>query len=345
MSSLTALKETGGGEPSRSVSNLALRTFTALVGIPILVAAIWWGETGVFLLVSAFVILGVREMYGLPSLTPRNEACGGGASRSAGSWPAGRLPSLTPRNEACGGGASRSPGSWPAGRLAPNDATKLPALLGVAWAFAFVVAAQATGAAWEFLAASVGVLLGGAFLALLWVIAYYQDRGWGAAAYLVGGPLYVGFLLSHAVALRGLDDGGALGRDWLLFAIATTFATDTGAFLVGRSLGRHRMAPNVSPGKTWEGALGGMVAAIAAATILGRVLTLGLPLWQPALLGAAVGVSSQLGDLLESRLKRISQVKDAGSIIPGHGGVLDRLDSLLLSLSTVYYAVVGVLER
>ena len=238
-----------------------------------------------------------------------------------------------------------SPGSWPAGGLAPNDATKLPALLGVAWAFAFVVAAQATGAPWEFLAASVGVLLGGAFLALLWVIAYYQDRGWGAAAYLVGGPLYVGFLLSHAVALRGLDDGGALGRDWLLFAIATTFATDTGAFLVGRSLGRHRMAPNVSPGKTWEGALGGMVAAIAAATILGRVLTLGLPLWQPALLGAAVGVSSQLGDLLESRLKRISQVKDAGSIIPGHGGVLDRLDSLLLSLSTVYYAVVGVLER
>ena len=239
--------------------HLALRTLTALVGIPILLAAIWWGQVGVFLLVAAFVIVGVREFY----------------------------------------------------RLHPGASTKLPVLLGAAWAFAFVVAAQAAATAGHFLAASAGVLLGGAFLALLWVIAYYrasgppnhrasgppnhQDSGWRGIAYLVGGPLYVGFLLAHAVALGGVNDGGTTGRDWLLFAIATTFATDTGAFFVGRSLGRHRLAPNISPGKTWEGAAGGLAAATMGAIVVAQVLGLGPPLWQEALLGAAVGGNVPVG--------------------------------------------------
>jgi phosphatidate cytidylyltransferase len=160
----------------------------------------------------------------------------------------------------------------------------------------------------------------------------------------MGGPVYVGFLLAHALLLR--ESGGAsdLGRNWLLFALLVTFATDTGAFFVGRSMGRHRMLPGISPNKTWEGALGGFILAVIAALALGSLLDLGLERWQHAAIGATVGVVSQVGDLFESKLKRISQVKDAGSIIPGHGGILDRLDSLLVSIPTVYYLVILVFE-
>lgn len=264
------------------------------MGVPILLATVWWGAPGLVVLVALAAILGIRELY----------------------------------------------------RLHSGDTTSLPVWLGTAWVLAFIIAGQATTTPTGFLIASAGVLLGGAFCAVLWIIAYYDEgRLPIAAAYLLGGPLYVGFLLAHAVALRGIGDGGDVGRDWLLFAMVGTFATDVGAFFTGRSVGRHRMAPNVSPGKTWEGAAGGLVSSVAASLVLGLVLSLGNSLWQLALLGVAVGVSAQLGDLLESRLKRISQVKDAGSIIPGHGGVLDRLDSLLLSIPTVYYLVVGVLER
>ncbi len=133
-----------------------------------------------------------------------------------------------------------------------------------------------------------------------------------------------------------------IGRNWLLFAIGTTFATDTGAYLVGRAVGSRPMAPSISPGKTWEGSLGGFAAAVAAALVLGAVFDLGIAAWQQAVIGGVVGVAAQWGDLFESKLKRIADVKDAGSIIPGHGGLLDRLDSMLLALPAVYYMLVTV---
>ena len=147
----------------------------------------------------------------------------------------------------------------------------------------------------------------------------------------------MGFLLAHALTLHELGNGAELGRDWLLFALLVTFSTDSGAFFVGRALGRHQMAPNVSPSKTWEGAAGGLVLALVVALALGIGLDLSLPRWQLATIGATVGVVSQLGDLVESKLKRLSNVRDAGSLIPGHGGILDRLDSILFSIPTVYY--------
>jgi phosphatidate cytidylyltransferase len=134
-------------------------------------------------------------------------------------------------------------------------------------------------------------------------------------------------------------DTSDLGRNWLLVALLVTFATDSGAFLVGKNLGRRPLAPRISPSKTWEGAIGGFLLAVATALVLGQFLELGLSRWQTGLIGATVGMVSQLGDLFESKLKRISQVKDAGSIIPGHGGMLDRLDSLLFSIPAVYYLV------
>ena len=135
--------------------------------------------------------------------------------------------------------------------------------------------------------------------------------------------------------------GYELGRSWLLFALLTTFAADSGAYFVGRLIGRHKMAPNLSPGKTWEGAAGGLAAAITAALLMpllpNEYLNLQLTWWQPALIGAAVGIAAPAGDLLESALKRRAGVKDAGHLFPGHGGMLDRLDSLLLTLPLIYY--------
>ena len=104
------------------------------------------------------------------------------------------------------------------------------------------------------------------------------------------------------------------------------------------------MAPNVSPGKTWEGAAGGLACAVAAAMALELLPGLSAPRWQLAVIGATVGVLAQMGDLLESKVKRASDVKDAGSLVPGHGGVLDRLDSIVLSVPAVYYLLATVFE-
>jgi phosphatidate cytidylyltransferase len=104
------------------------------------------------------------------------------------------------------------------------------------------------------------------------------------------------------------------------------------------------MAPKISPNKTWEGAVGGFGASIIVTLALGFLLDLGILDWQLAIIGATVGVISQVGDLFESKLKRIANVKDAGSIIPGHGGLLDRLDSLVVSIPAVYYLLSTVFE-
>ena len=269
------------------------RVLTALVGIPILVAAIWWGSPWLTALVALIVVLGIRELYSM-------------------------LP----------------PGTGP-----------LPVVLGALWCVALVLGGQASTGLSSFLKISAGIWLAGAFVALVWLIALHPGRRHVVAGiYLLAGPLYIGFLLAHSLALREAGATEALGRNWLLLALALAFANDTGAFLIGRSLGMHRMAPSISPNKTWEGSIGGLVFAIAASLVLGQFLELDISRWQQAVIGTAVGVLGQMGDLAESKLKRIAKVKDAGSIIPGHGGVLDRLDSVVVSVPTVYYLVAVVFE-
>ena len=154
---------------------------------------------------------------------------------------------------------------------------------------------------------------------------------WGLA---VAGLVYIGLLGQHAVALRLLPDG----RDWLLLAFLTTFATDTGAYAAGRALGRHKLAPRFSPGKTREGAAGGLLSGALAALALNALLGLGVSPAAMLALGATAAAAAQLGDLAESALKRAAGVKDMGALIPGHGGLLDRLDSLLFVVPLVYYA-------
>jgi len=152
-------------------------------------------------------------------------------------------------------------------------------------------------------------------------------------AWWTTGVLYVAAPGAHLVLLRSTEQG----VDWLLVVLAATFATDTGAYAIGRLFGRRLLAPSISPAKTWEGAVGG-VAAGGAATVL-AVLVLDLPPepWQLALLTGVLPVAAITGDLLESAIKRRLGVKDFSHALPGHGGLLDRLDSLLLAGVSVYW--------
>jgi phosphatidate cytidylyltransferase len=139
-------------------------------------------------------------------------------------------------------------------------------------------------------------------------------------------PLYVSFLGSLTLVLLRQD----AGEYWLLAMIVVVVAADTGAYASGLAFGRHPMAPRISPKKTWEGFAGAAVVAVTAAILLG-VFLLGVPLWAGALLGVAVLASATVGDLGESMIKRDLGIKDMSSWLPGHGGVLDRLDSILPS--------------
>lgn len=152
-------------------------------------------------------------------------------------------------------------------------------------------------------------------------------------ALALAGVLYIGLLGEHFIGLRSLDDG----RAWVLLAMFTAFATDTGAYASGRLLGRHKLAPRLSPSKTVEGSTGGLLAGALAAWGLNRLLGLDRPDTAMLALGGAAAVAGQLGDLAESLIKRSAGVKDMGSVLPGHGGVLDRLDSLLFVVPLVYY--------
>lgn len=138
--------------------------------------------------------------------------------------------------------------------------------------------------------------------------------------------LYVPFLASLCIVLLRQDQG----EWWVLAFIIVAVATDTGAYSAGISFGRHPMAPRISPKKTWEGFAGGVVGAVVAGLLLAQFM-LHIPLWCGAVLGVAVLLSATVGDLGESMLKRDLGIKDMSSWLPGHGGVLDRLDSILLS--------------
>ena len=185
--------------------------------------------------------------------------------------------------------------------------------------------------------AEVLLVVGGASVAiLLWVVVRIRPKASVADwAVTLGAVMYSGGLLAHAPLLRGLEDG----REWVFIVVLVTFATDTAAFFFGRSLGRTPLAPRVSPGKTWEGAAAGLVAATVAAPVLAGVFGLDVAVPGAVTLGVLMGVAGQAGDLLESKFKRAAGVKDSGWVLPGHGGVLDRLDSIVFNIVLVYHFV------
>lgn len=175
-------------------------------------------------------------------------------------------------------------------------------------------------------------------ISLVWLLRLVpREEAFRAWAWIVAGVLYVGWMLSYWLGLLMLTDG----RAWVYLAMFTTFAYDTGAFFAGRAWGKHRLASAISPGKTWEGALGGLLSAVVAALAISQMPILSwssrLDWWQVIILACLVSLFAQLGDLVESLLKRNAGVKQSGKLLPGHGGILDRFDSLIFVGVVVYY--------
>ena len=150
---------------------------------------------------------------------------------------------------------------------------------------------------------------------------------------MLAGTAYLAIPGAAFVAVRASHQG----TDWVLLAVLAIMSADAAAYAGGRLLGRHQLAPSVSPNKTVEGAVFGWLGGFGATIALDQILNLDVQLWPLVLLAIVLPVLSQLGDLVESLFKRAMDVKDSSTLIPGHGGVLDRLDSLLFGLPVVYF--------
>lgn len=160
-----------------------------------------------------------------------------------------------------------------------------------------------------------------------------------AFAFTLFGPVYLGFTLNFLYRIR-LE----YGPPALYFLFAVIFLGDTGAFFVGKPFGRHRMTPTASPNKSWEGSAGGILFALGAAALARRVLGLDVPLATVLLTAVAVHAAAQVSDPLESLFKRAAGAKDSSNALPGHGGFLDRVDSLILA-GPLFYFIVRYLWR
>jgi phosphatidate cytidylyltransferase len=278
---------------------LRQRVITALLLIPLPVAAIWFGEPWFTSLVSIFGVLAAFEFYRLGSAAKVSPATYLGLAFT--------LIFIVSRN--------------------PDLLTRLETSLDPTLVSPLILAAAVV-------------------LTLIWILLRGQNNGAIASwAWTIAGILYTGWLFGHVVALRGLTDG----RNWVFLILLSTVASDTMAFFIGSAIGRHKLAPQISPNKTWEGAIAGIVGAAAFSllfvptTIFGLNSTIhiqGLGYGEAILLGVLVSVFGQIGDLAESMLKRNAKVKDSGNLLPGHGGILDRLDSIIFAGVVVYYFAV-----
>jgi phosphatidate cytidylyltransferase len=162
------------------------------------------------------------------------------------------------------------------------------------------------------------------------------DRIIASAGATILGVLYVSFLGSHLLSIR-LGFEPALSAHLLSFFFLVLMGADAGAYYIGRAVGKHKLAPKISPGKTWEGVIGGVLAALGMATLAHFWFFRELPLKWALPLSVLMMIVGLLGDLTESALKRGAGAKDAANILPGHGGILDRLDSLLFNAPLIYY--------
>ena len=153
-----------------------------------------------------------------------------------------------------------------------------------------------------------------------------------AAGISSSGLLLVAFPLTFAIRLHGL---GAQGARLLMFALVITWAGDTAAYFAGRAIGKHPLAPHLSPKKTWEGAAASLLGSLLVGALFSRWIFAPMP--HLLLMAAAGNIAGQVGDLLESAYKRSAGIKDSGSLLPGHGGILDRIDALILAIPVVWY--------
>ncbi len=266
--------------PAPARSNGTLRVLTALVGLPLVIGAVWLGGWVFGVLMAAVCVGAQRELYAL--------------TKAAGATP----KSL-----------------W---GMAAGACLVLAPLLPSLWLAA--------------------LLLGVAYFCTL---PFRNDRSNPVldAAATFGGVVYPTAMLGMLVPLRLYTDAQLPGNEafWATLSVfLLVFATDTAAYYTGRAFGKHPLAPKVSPKKTWEGAIGGVLGAAATAAALKLTVLPSVPWWGIVALGVAAGFVSPLGDLAESRLKRAVGVKDSGTILPGHGGLLDRFDALTVMAPLAY---------
>ena len=182
------------------------------------------------------------------------------------------------------------------------------------------------------------------------VFAFHSFSLTDAALSLLG-VVYVGFTFSHLLLLRYIDTAHAglpahslpYGAVFIWIAFLGTWASDTFAYFVGSAWGRTKLCPDISPSKTREGAAGGLVGSVVTVIVFGSMYH--IPLYHLVALGFVVGIAAPVGDLVESAIKRAAGVKDSGRFFPGHGGVLDRFDSIMFAVPAVYYYVQLIVSR
>jgi len=184
-----------------------------------------------------------------------------------------------------------------------------------------------------------GLLATFVFAFVVYVLGGVRLSATSSFAVTLLGVAWIGAGIGCLLLIRDIPDYGF----WAVMAVLfTVFAADTGAFFVGRAIGRHRLAPAISPNKSWEGFFGGLIAAVATAfVILYRDSEEFLTIPQSLALGLVVALAAVLGDLFESAIKRDLEVKDSGRVLAAHGGVLDRLDSLLWAGPAAYFAILA----
>ena len=201
---------------------------------------------------------------------------------------------------------------------------------------AILISAQIAGPASVLGIIALNLILAGVFSVFIYktnpaVVQIIQNQ--------ILGIVYIPLSLSFLVVIRHEPEG----MIWIFLLLAIIFAGDISAFYVGSYLGRHKLSPAISPGKTIEGALGGLTANLVAGAI-GKFYFFPAIAWVPALIFFAVaGMAGQAGDLFESEMKRSSQIKDSGGLLPGHGGFLDRIDALLFASPVAYLFIVFIL--
>lgn len=273
------------------MSELARRVVVALIGAPLTVVILWYGDAAMATLLSVLSAIAAWEFYRIAS----------------------------------------SGGHTPIAPLGIVMAAVLP----------LVVHAETLGLVRVPYVALVLVLL--ATIAASLFVRAPSEKPLGAAATTLFGAAYTGGLLSFAYSLRYFDYviGQAAGTVVVVFPLLLTWATDTGAYFTGRLIGGPKLMPSISPGKTVSGAIGGILTTIIVAWLYQRYALIPvarLALTPVALVGVAITMSvvGQIGDLVESQIKREGNVKDSSHLLPGHGGVLDRVDSLLFTFPVAF---------